>query len=120
MKSERAIFNRLVQWAKKNKSLKQERRQFHVAAIYHKNKQISLACNSIRTHPRVKRHYPDFVEGIHAEFAAILMAENLVNLSDCKLFVLRIDNNGQLANSAPCLYCSKIIEQIRFKKLIHS
>lgn len=65
--------------------------------------------------------YPDFPGiGLHAEFAAILNAKGLEgNYKNCTLYIARIDNNGNVANSAPCQYCAKVIEKIGIK-VIHT
>lgn len=120
-KSERKIIERLRRHALITKSTLQTRRQYHIAAIYKKGIPLSLACNQRKTHPKVKENYPFDGMGIHAELAAILGARGLgADYSDCSIYVIRLDNNNQLAHSAPCPHCAKLIKQLNFKKVIHS
>lgn len=87
----------------------QTHRSFHVAAIYYKNDLLSLAFNqSEKTHPKAKK-IGYFDSRIHAEFGAVLKAGD-ENFKKCKMFVLRIDNNNKLNNSAPCKFCEKMID----------
>lgn len=110
----------LINWAKQNKKSLQIRRQFHVAAIYQRKRLISLAINTDKTHPAMKPWYPYFPGlGTHAELNAILQAEK-IDFSKSTLYVIRIDNNGNVADSKPCCYCQKMIESFQFYKVIHS
>lgn len=98
------------------------RRQFHVAAIFKRKRLISIGLNNIKTHPMMKGLYPDHPGlGIHAEFAAIIAAYGLKeDYSKYDIYVIRIDNNGNLANSKPCEHCSKILQNCNFKTIYHS
>ena len=107
---------KLIEIARLNKN-KQERRSFHVAAVYQRGVCISLAFNQRKSHPRMKGLYPDFPGiGLHAEFAAILGAKGLKgNYRNCTLYVARLDNNGFVASSAPCEHCSRVLAKVGLK-----
>lgn len=36
------------------------------------------------------------------------------------LYVLRVDKNGELSNSKPCVWCTELIKNIHFKKIIYT
>lgn len=113
---------KLISWAKHHKEFLQMRRQFHVAAIYRRNKLISIATNSLKTHPLMVGFYPDYPGlGLHAEFASIILAGGLLkDFTKNDLYVIRIDNNGKLATSKPCKYCQNVIDKLKFKSVVHS
>lgn len=120
-KKESKFWDSLVRFAKVQKEFMQTRRQFHCCMIVDGNKVLSIACNSVKTHPLAARFYSHPEGGVHAEFAAILAARGLrADYSRCTLYVIRIDNNWKLANSAPCKHCYKLIQDLNFKKIIHS
>jgi cytidine deaminase len=112
---------KLISWAKHHKEFLQMRRQFHVAAIYKRNKLISIATNSLKSHPLMAGFYPDYPGmGLHAELAAIIQAGIDGDFTKKSLYVIRIDNNGNLANSKPCIYCQRLIDKLKFKSVEHS
>lgn len=103
------------------KEIKQNHRSFHVAAIFKGFKLISYAANSAtKTHPVAKKFgYKYYEEGLHAELAAVIRS-GLENLSDYEIYICRIDNNGNLAYSAPCIYCRKMLQMLNVKKCFYS
>ena len=38
----------------------------------------------------------------------------------CSLVVIRIDKKGELCNSKPCIECTKIIHELKLKKIYYS
>lgn len=99
----------------------QNQRSFHVAFLYHKNKLISIAQNSTKTHPRNNElGATDYVKGRCAELNVVLKSKR-VDFKDCVMFVVRINNNGEeAAMSKPCTFCQKLCEQINMKKVYYS
>lgn len=118
-KRQKSRLDSLIKIARQSKTKRQVRRQYHVAAIYKGKARISLACNTTKTHPRKNNYYPEIINTVHAELAAILAAGD-IDFSDCVIFVIRIDNNGNIANSAPCEHCQKLIRSLKFKRVIHT
>lgn len=118
--AEQRTLNKFVRIAKENKLTKQQRRQYHLSVITERGIPISMCWNQVKTHPISKKHYP-LSNTIHAELGAILAAKGLKgNYSKAKLWVIRIDNNGNPANSKPCACCQAIIDTLNFKSVIHS
>lgn len=103
------------------KIIKQSHRSFHVAAIFKGSKLISYAANTVtKTHPVAKKFgYKYYEEGLHAELAVVIRS-GLENLADYEIYICRIDNNRNLACSAPCIYCRKMLEMLNVKKCFYS
>jgi deoxycytidylate deaminase len=103
-----------------NNKQKSGMRTFHAAFLIKKNKIIQIGLNKRRTHPVIKKHpYHDGHVGIHAELDAILKSGK-EDLSDCDLIVLRVDNNGKLNNSKPCVGCHSVIQQFGIENIYYS
>lgn len=118
-KAQKNRLTRLIEIAKNNKAEWQCRRQFHLAAIFDGKQMLSMACNTSKTHPSCQLWYPSLIQSQHAEFAAITAAKR-ANFKGCSIYVIRIDNNGEPALSAPCPYCAKLITSKRFSLVIHT
>lgn len=118
-KKERFKLDSLIKFARRNKEGLQCRKQFHVAAIYEGKTRLSIACNSNKTHPKKSDFYPDIKETIHAELMAIILSGR-IEFTKCTIYIVRIDNNGRVANSKPCEYCAALIKSFRFKKVIYT
>lgn len=119
--------DRLVEISKALKTERQNGRSFHVSFIYHGSKMLSLGVNSYTDGYPIKkigRYLPhkqvgNYEAGLHSEVAA---AKNLnFDCYDMTIINIRIDNNGNLAYSAPCINCwNKIILGCGIKKVIFS
>lgn len=100
------------------------RRTFHTTFIVKKGKIQSIGINSTKTHPRnLKYNYKgaDGVDirtmvGVHSELDAVIKMGRK-DLSDCVFINVRIDNNGQVALSAPCEGCQSILSRVGFKQV---
>lgn len=95
-------------------------RNFHVSAIFKKSKLISLGLNNYsKTHPRTRDFgYPEHCR-IHSELAACLK----LGLSDCSgltIVNVRIDRNGNLANSKYCRGCTNLVKHLNFSKAFYT
>lgn len=98
----------------------QEFRSFHVAGIFKKNKLISLAANTKKTHSfAFKNNYPWAAQGLHAECLAIIRGR-LESYSGFDLIVIRIDNNEKLNYSKPCKWCAALIRRMNFDSVSFS
>jgi hypothetical protein len=101
-----------INWSNVNNS--------HIAFLVKKNKIIRIGWNRKRTHPEISKHpYHDGYVGTHAELDVILKS-GLDNLEDHSIIVLRIDRNGKLNNSKPCLGCRSVLNQFNVKNIFYS
>lgn len=111
---------KLIEFARALKPARQDLREFHVCGIFRKNKLISLACNTRKSHPLSIRHnYPFASKGTHAELLAILRGKQ-ENYKGYDLFVLRLDNNGKINYSKPCPFCTELIKKTEFSNVWYS
>ena len=112
---------RTIEIAKALCPLNLEHRCSHIAFLIRKNKITHIGTNSCRTHPEtLKYDYKNHqLVGIHAELA-VCMRSNKEDLRDYKMVVLRVDRNGNLANSKPCCGCQSVIEQFNVGEVWHS
>jgi deoxycytidylate deaminase len=101
-----------INWSNVNNS--------HIAFLVKRNKIIRIGWNRKRTHPEISKHpYHDGYVGTHAELDVILKS-GLDNLEDHSMIVLRIDRNGKLNNSKPCLGCRSVLNQFNVKNIFYS
>mgnify|MGYP000110861417 FL=1 len=101
-----------INWSNVNNS--------HIAFLVKKNKIIRIGWNRKRTHPEISKHpYHDGYVGTHAELDVILKS-GLDNLENHSIIVLRIDRNGKLNNSKPCLGCRSVLNQFNVKNIFYS
>jgi len=101
-----------INWSNVNNS--------HIAFLVKRNKIIRIGWNRKRTHPEISKHpYHDGYVGTHAELDVILKS-GLDNLEDHSIIVLRIDRNGKLNNSKPCLGCRSVLNQFNVKNIFYS
>lgn len=106
---------------------KQNIRSSHIAFLVKKNKIIKIGLNKKRTHPKTqnfpyidKENKPDkTIIGIHAELDVIIKSGK-EDLSDHEIIVLRVDNEGKLNNSKPCVGCMSAINQFGLKNIYYS
>ena len=112
---------RTIEIAKALCPLNLEHRCSHIAFLIRKNKITHIGTNSCRTHPEtLKYDYKDHqLVGIHAELS-VCMKSDKENLRDYKMVVLRVDRNGNLANSKPCCGCQSVIKQFNIGEVWHS
>lgn len=91
----------------------------HVAALADKSTIVSLGMNKARSDPgffrlsnNPKKCY------VHAEFDCL---NNMCSdLSRLTMYVVRIDLNGDLAQSKPCPICEKALRQHNVKRVVHT
>lgn len=121
------LVDRYIEVARALRPKRQNGRSFHITCIFDKRKLLSIGVNDYtKDHPRHKYgvYLPtkpgfNYTSGIHSECRAI---EKLVNTSYSKLKVLniRIDNNGEVNLSKPCLNCEKLIKKLGFKRVFYT
>ena len=119
------IFNRLTEISVALKSKRQTGRTFHTTFILEKKRIISIGINNIKSHPKtaefdyVGEKKGTFIASLHSEMDSWLK----LGQEDCSKYTfinIRINNNGKLDYSAPCLGCKRLMEQIGFKKFYYS
>lgn len=97
-----------------------EMRQFHVCAIYLRGRMLSLACNSIKTHPVVKKYSYHENAAVHSEIRAMLKLGYREDYHKLDIAVLRIDMNNRLNDSCPCVGCTHMIQSLGFRNVFHT
>ncbi len=98
------------------------------AAIIKGTKQITKPC--INTDRSIYRGFHNF--SLHAEANAILNLYgkdlsyipnsknfNVKNQKKCDLLVIRVNNNGELCNSRPCINCLKMMKDVKIKRVYY-
>jgi deoxycytidylate deaminase len=107
-------FARLVEIAKAMKPAGWRGRSFHVSFVLQKSKVVAVGTNSYHKRNRICLTYKPqraslggnpYIPSIHSEIEATAK----VKFSDFDNFTLvniRVNNNGQLANSCPCANCA--------------
>lgn len=96
----------------------------HAAAICYKGMVLAYGVNSYKTHPMMLL-YGKNVESLylHAEIDAL--SKVLSNygpsiLTNCSLYVLRLNKKGERCQSSPCAGCQNAIEVFGIKKVFHT
>lgn len=91
----------------------------HVAALFHKKKLLSLGMNKTKTHPLAfKLSGLQSKRYLHAEIDCLKAVEG--ELSKATLYVVRVDRNGELANSKPCKYCMPYIQEKQIGRVVYT
>lgn len=88
------------------------------------NKQHIASHNyHFKTHPLIEKHYPHFVQSIHAELNA-LIRYNEVRLGRLpkrtSMYVYREDRHGIVKLSKPCKTCEKLMRKAGIRKVFYS
>lgn len=102
----------------------------HFSFVYYKSRLISIARNSIKTHP-INLYNPryglsgadiTYTKGSCSELNAFIKIRNLTNIPFNKLTLIniRIDNNGRLALSRPCSSCFSLLRYLNPKEIFYS
>lgn len=102
-------------------------KSFHTTFILRKGKIQSIGINSEKTHPSVfKYNYKgkDGVDirpfvGLHSELSAVIKYGE-ENCYDCTFVNVRLDKNGELNMSKPCIGCQHVLQQVGFKRVYFS
>ena len=88
------------------------------------SKQYIVADNYLfKTHPLIEKHYPNFVQSIHAELNALLKY-NEVRLGKLpkrtSMYVYREDRHGIVKLAKPCKTCEKLMKKAGIKRVFYS
>ena len=101
--------------------MKNHRTRLHIAIIQNRGKIISIATNALGSRSK-GCGYSD--RTIHAERAAIKKLGNLSLLKGATMTVIRIKDDGTIANSMPCHSCyvhlMKCIKEHGLRRVFYS
>ena len=111
----------LVAIGKTHRTIKKKPRCNHIAGIWLDGRIICYGRNQLKTHP-LQAKFSDRPNRIylHAEIDAIvkfLQLHPIQNFCRAEMIVIRIDSDGLLAPSKPCLGCQKAIITFGFKDI---
>ena len=98
--------------------LEESSRCFHTAFILRRSNIISIGVNAYKkTHPlNLKYRYHPLKNGTCAELVAVIKGR-LTDYTGHDMVVVRIDRNGNPAQSRPCAGCEFLINQLNFRKV---
>lgn len=99
---------------------KQELKSIHAAVIVRGGSILSCATNSPNQNNYILRFAPHPQYSLHGEIASILKARKKIDLCGCKMYVARLDKNGYVSMSRPCIWCQKIIKKHGIKKVYYT
>ena len=110
------VVRKLAQLSKDNNV---DLRCSHVAALYQKKRLLSLGVNKTQTHPLAFRlSKSEHKKFLHSEIDCLKNVE--AEFKRCTLYVVRVDRNGQLAQSKPCKHCAMYIEELGVGRVVHT
>lgn len=122
-------YNRLVEIARALKPKAQTGYSFHISALFRKGKILSIGVNNYnRQHlaHRFGEYYPTkftasstYRASLHSECSLAIRA-GLEDWCGCEMVNIRIDNNGNPANSKPCLNCARVVKALAPKRVFFS
>lgn len=88
----------------------------HGAVVVYRNKIISAASNVYLSKYTIEKPH----NSIHAEINALIHVKNKHILKHCLLYVVRINNKGEIKQSKPCQNCMNIILRYKIKLCYYS
>lgn len=92
----------------------------HVAFLIKSGKIIHIGWNKNKTHPiNLKHPYHSYPIGLHSEVDCIIKSGK-EDLTGYEMIVIRVDKNGKLNNSRPCIGCQSVIKQFGIDTIWHS
>lgn len=119
--------NRIIELAKCLKPEKQSGQHYVVAGAMLGSRLVALGFNDYtREHPRHKfgEYKPtrgdskNYKPSLHAEISLIKKLKH--DPQDLTFYVVRIDNNNQVALAQPCKNCFRVFQKHGYKKIIYS
>lgn len=94
---------------------------FHQAMIVRRSKILAIAHNSIGSRSK-GAGYSDMT--IHAERAVVKRLGDISQLRGATMYVVRVNNQGEMRNSKPChdcqLFLEKCIREYGLRKVVYS
>lgn len=97
--------------------------QFKVGAVvFNKGNIISVGRNyRERSSKRANPIYQNWPTSLHAEHHAILKVNDICELKNKELLVVRINNiNNSLCLAKPCSFCMKLVSAVGLKRIYYS
>lgn len=119
-------FDRLVEVAKAMKLKEQTGNSFHVSFVLKKSKVVAIGVNSyVKRNPICLEYKPTkssaklgkYIASIHSEIDATAKVK-YNDFDNYTLVNIRINNNGNVANSCPCPNCFKQILKMPYVKRV--
>ena len=99
---------------------KKSKYEQRVGATIVKRKSV-ISCGHNYSHKSAKKLHPRFQKwpnSVHAEVDCIIKARQ--DLTGTTMYVVRINNHGQLMNSKPCKCCSMYLKHVGIKRVYYS
>lgn len=87
------------------------------AALYQRKRLLTVGSNSLKTHPKVLKHFE--YPYLHAECEAILRA-GLDNCEDTTLIVARLRMDGSFGLAKPCECCEALARDVGIRDVIYT
>lgn len=97
--------------------------RFGVTLVLKNGRRINSCNYDLKTHPLMKKHYPYFVQSVHAEFSVLMklnLHKEIKSILGSKIYVYREDKNGNVKRAKPCKYCMKILKEYGVRKVYYS
>jgi deoxycytidylate deaminase len=114
------LSERLIKLAKAICPSNYELRSSHVAFLLRRSKIVKIGWNKKKSSPKnLDFPYHDGTVGIHAEMD-VVVKQGMEDLSSYKMVVIRVDRNGNVSNSCPCVGCRGVIEQFNVGEVWYS
>lgn len=93
---------------------------YHGAVIVRGGQILSIGVNKCKKNGFIKAYaHHDFCN-THAECDAILKARKKIDLTNSKIYVLRVRRDGKLSNSRPCAMCLKAMKHYGIKRAFYT
>jgi deoxycytidylate deaminase len=95
-------------------------RTFHVTFIASKRKLLQIGINNYKkkAKPSYKKEGEDSYQPcIHSELDALIKIKR--DTSNLDFYNIRIDKNGNLAKSEPCINCKHLLNEYGFRKIVY-
>jgi len=91
---------------------------YHGCVIFKGSKIISIGNNQIRYCNKLNIKYKKWINSLHAEQKAIIFSKK--DVKRCSLLVIRINREGELKYSKPCVVCRQFINDMGISKVFYS
>jgi deoxycytidylate deaminase len=88
---------------------------YHCAVIVSGGKVLSIGFNDFGSTKLQESKKHRHCNSVHAEVRALLQLKNREDARGSRIYVARINKNGQYAISAPCDVCSEILTEMGVK-----
>lgn len=99
---------------------KDDLKSLHGAVIVRGGKNLSVGINKPQRNVFVDMNSIHDETTQHAEVSSLLQIRNKIDLTGCKIYVVRITKDGILSLSKPCISCSRVLAKYGIKKVYFS